>query len=368
MVNEEKKEKINRAIESFRLPPRKHIARLPTPIHKLTYVSAQLGVDVYVKRDDLTGFQLSGNKIRKLDFLLEDAQKQGCNTLVTWGGVQSNHCRATAALAAMRGMECVLVLRGEAPETLSSNHLLHRLFAATILFVNQEQFDNKTETKAFIDSQVRARGGKAYFIPEGGDCPMGAMGYLDAWREIKSQLGRRDTYGECEIPDSFDSIFTAVGTGGTQAGLILGRLLENESSSLAKTNIFGVNVCYDKETSFRRIKDTLWQTIQKFQMPLAFMGNDIRILGDFLGLGYAISASEERALIFDIAKKEGIVFDPTYSGKAFKGLWDTLKNKENRKDFKELRDQIGSRVLFIHTGGGFGLFQHDLDWQGVMDK
>lgn len=349
------------AAAKFTLPARKSIARLPTPIHHMQNVSRELGVDVYVKRDDLTGFQLSGNKIRKLNYLISDAEAQGCGALVTWGGVQSNHCRATAALAAMRGLECVLVLRGEDPETWSSNHLLHRMYAATPLFVTKEQFENKPETRAALESQFRARGVKPYYIPEGGDCPLGAMGYLEAWREIAGQLGKYDEYGEADVPAGFDAIITAVGTGGTQAGLILGRLLDNlsEKSGLQETKIFGVNVCYDKDQSFQRIKNTLWTTIQQYGLPLAFLGDDITILDGFLGEGYAVSTEPELKFIYNVAKKDGILLDPVYSAKAFIGMYETIKRNKSA---------FGERVLFLHTGGGFGLFQDDLPWKKVIQS
>lgn len=328
-------------------PARGRWARLPTPIEKLEKLSAELGTEIFVKRDDQTGFEWSGNKIRKLEFLAHDALEKGATCLVTMGGVQSNHCRATAALAAKLGMRCVLFLRGEAPPKAMSNNLLDRLFGAEIFYLTNEQYyEGIGELRLLMDQQIRAQGGKTYFIPEGGSNGLGAFGYAEAFRET------------CAQAEPFDTIIVAHGSGGTQAGLVLGKLLaEKENPRYQDTRIVGVNVCYDQKESFRLVKDVLWAAIQEQRLPLSFAAADIEVLDGFVGLGYAKSSREELELILKVARMEGLLLDPVYTGKAFHGMYKSLKAD---------RAAFGKRVLFIHTGGGFGLFKMEEEWAEVL--
>lgn len=319
-------------------------ARLPTPIEKMEKLSAELGIDLFLKRDDQTGFEWSGNKIRKLEFLAKEALTKGANTLITCGGVQSNHCRATAALAAKLGLRCVLFLRGEAPAKALSNNLLDRLFGAEIFYLTNEQYyEGMSDMRGIVDSQIRAQGGKTYFIPEGGSNGLGALGYSAAFEEIAGQA------------EPFDSIVVAHGSGGTQAGLILGKL--HAEGAWSNTRIVGVNVCYDKKESYRLVKEVLWAAIQERNLPISFAADDIEILDGFVGKGYAQSTKEELEFLLKCAREEGVLFDPVYTGKGMFGLYKTVKAN---------RDALGKRVLFIHTGGGFGLFKMESEWMEVL--
>ncbi len=330
-------------------PEKGRWARLPTPIEKLEKISAELGVEIWLKRDDQTGFEWSGNKIRKLEFLVQDALQKGATCLITMGGVQSNHCRATAALAAKLGLRCVLFLRGEAPAKAMSNNLLDRLFGAEIFYLTNEQYyEGIQDFRQLLDSQIRAQGGKTYFIPEGGSNGLGTFGYAEAYAEVQRQ--RRA--GECP---AFDSIVVAHGSGGTQAGLVLGKLVSEGED--ARTRIVGVNVCYDKKQSFDLVKNILWAAIQERNLPLSFAADDIEVLDGFVGRGYALSTKEELAFLRKIAMEEGVLLDPVYTGKAFYGLYQSIKR--DKKDF-------GRRVLFIHTGGGFGLFKVEEEWNEAL--
>lgn len=330
---------------NFELPPRGHWARLPTPIEKMEKLSNELGIELWLKRDDQTGFEWSGNKIRKLEFLAQDAISKGATTLITMGGVQSNHCRATAALAAKLGLRCVLFLRGEKPPRALSNNLLDRLFGAEIFYLTNEQYYEGIEDfRQLVDGQIRAQGGKTYFIPEGGSNGTGALGYVECFREIARQV---------EKP--FDSIVIAHGSGGTQAGLVLGKLLADDAWK--DTRIVGVNVCYDKKESFDLVKKVLWAAIQERKLPLSFAADDIEVLDGFVGRGYAQSTKEELEFILKIAREEGVLIDPVYTGKALFGLYHTVK-----KD----KAALGQRVLFVHTGGGFGLFKMEAEWAEVL--
>jgi D-cysteine desulfhydrase len=331
-------------IEKF--PEKTNWSNLPTPIQKLSRMSEFLGVDLWIKRDDFTGFEVSGNKIRKLEYLVHEALAKGATTLITCGGVQSNHCRATAALAAKLGLRSVLLLRGEEPKNFRANFLLDKIFGAEILFVSEAQYYGEMpEIRLMLDQQIRAQGGKSYFIPEGGSNGLGSLGYVDAYQEVENFRGAAG-----EAP--FDSVVCANGSGGTQAGLILGKL--KNLSTNEHTKIVGVNVCYDEKETFRRVKDALWQAIQVSQLPFSFMSEDIDILGGFLGKGYAKSRKEELDWIRQMATLEGVLLDPVYTGKAFTGLAETVKKDPKR---------LGQRILFLHTGGGFGNFSAEEVWQ-----
>lgn len=319
-------------------------ARLPTPLEKLEKLSAELGVELYLKRDDQTGFEWSGNKIRKLEYLAHDALEKGATCLVTMGGVQSNHCRATAALAAKLGLRCVLFLRGEAPAKAMSNNLLDRLFGAEIFYLTNEQYyEGIADLRLMLDQQIRAQGGKTYFIPEGGSNGLGAFGYAEAYREL------------CGQAEPFDSMIVAHGSGGTQAGLVLGKLVAEPRYQ--NTRIVGVNVCYDQKESFNLVKNVLWEAIQQRKLPLSFAASDIEVLDGFVGAGYAKSTREELDFLVKVARQEGVLLDPVYTGKAFYGMYKTLK--ADPKAF-------GQRVLFIHTGGGFGLFKMEEEWREIL--
>lgn len=337
----------------FKLPAKMSWSQLPTPIHHLPRLSEECGVNLYVKRDDMTGFVTGGNKVRKLDFLFQEAKAQGATTVISCGGVQSNHCRAVAAIAAQIGLQCVLVLRGQEPEVFRSNLLLDRLLGAEILYVTDEQYRQKEEMRRLVESQVRARGGKPYYIPEGGSNALGSIGYVEAWREIQSQLGTKDPYFGGDLPQQFDSVVVANGSGGTQCGLILGKI----SSGNADTRVVGVNVCYDKQETFSLVKDILWNTISQFKLPYSFMADDIEVLDGFVGRGYALSTTEELKFLAMVGRREGLILDPVYSGKAFYGIWQTLKKDKN---------YFGKNILFIHTGGAFGNFRLEGEWNEAL--
>ncbi len=319
-------------------------------MEKLEKLSAELGIELWVKRDDLTGFEWSGNKIRKLEFLVHDALKKGATCLITCGGVQSNHCRATAALAAKLGLRCVLFLRGEAPAKALSNNLLDRLFGAEIFYLTSQQYyEGIGDFRMLVDGQIRAQGGKSYFIPEGGSNGLGSFGYAEAFAEIS----RQNAAGEG--PGNFASVVVAHGSGGTQAGLILGKLLAEGPANA--TRIVGVNVCYDKKESYNLVKTILWAAIQENLLPLSFAAEDIEILDGFVGQGYGQSTNEELEFLAKVAREEGLLIDPVYTGKALYGLYKTVKADPRA---------FGRRVLFLHTGGGFGLFKLESEWQEAL--
>jgi D-cysteine desulfhydrase len=317
-------------------PGRVGLARLPTPIHKLERMTELLGgPEIFIKRDDLTGIGLSGNKIRKLEYLLAAAGEQGADTLITCGGIQSNHARATAVAAAQNGMNTVLVLRGESATPYDGNVLLDRLVDAEIRLVTPEQYAERIgEIMEEMAAELRGAGRRPYIIPEGGSNPLGVWGYIRAAGEIGDQL---ETMGL-----EPDVIITAVGSGGTHAGLSIGRKLFDLSA-----RVVGFNVC-DTAEHFRTLIGRLATgTIERYGLPVQVAADEIELIDGYVGRGYALSRPEELELIRTVARMEGLFLDPVYTGKAFFGLADQIRQGRFGKDH---------RILFVHTGGIYGLF------------
>ncbi len=320
----------------IKLPEKISLANLPTKIEKLERLTEYLGgPNIYIKRDDQTGSELSGNKVRKLEFAVKEAQIQGCNVLITCGGIQSNHARATAAVAAKLGMKSCLVLRGDKNTAPDGNHFLNLLLGADIRFVSPEDYKNsRMEIMESIKTEFEGSGFKPYIIPEGASNGIGTFGYYVAMEEIIKQ--------QKEMGVQFDGIVLAVGSGGTYAGLHLAnKVFEN------KGKIYGVNVCDNEVYFVNRIFDILNESKKYYSEEISISKEDISIIDGYVGVGYAKSRPEELEFINFIAKLEGLILDPVYSGKAMYGLVQEIK-KGRFKEYKNL--------LFIHTGGIFGLF------------
>ncbi len=332
------------------IPPRLSLAQTPTPIHKLQRLTDLLGgPEIWIKRDDLTGSTLSGNKVRKLEFVAADALRQGADVLVTCGGIQSNHARATAVVARRLGLHPHLVLRGEPPPGVGDGNLfLDQVLGASITWVTPEQYRNAIdEVFEGIRQDYANSGKKAYVIPEGASNELGAFGYLRAAREIVEQMRFEGL--------QFTHVVTAVGSGGTLTGLLLGRRLYSLDSE-----VLGFNVCDDADFFRRRIMGILSKMVERYHLGLGITEDDIQIVDGYVGRGYALSRPEELALIRDVARLEGVVLDPVYTGKAMFGLLDQIRQG---------RFGRGDRILFLHTGGVFGLFpkrgEMDLDVPGT---
>ena len=330
-------------MKTHEIPFPSHISlgRQPTPIHLLRRLSAKLGVDIFVKRDDLTGVALSGNKVRKLEFVLADAVAQKADTVLTCGGAQSNHCRATAVAAAMLGMRCRLLLRTPdpmKPPPLEGNILLDRMAGAEIIWITPEEYKFRDQIFEQEATALKNTGRKPYIIPEGASNALGAWGYIKCSAELQNDIAHLQ--GE---PSRDVTIINAAGSGGTSAGLILGAKLFEMNA-----RVVSINVCDDRDYFVRVIGSICEEVIADYQLSLDFNRNaDIDIIDGYVGRGYALSRPEELAAIIDLAKTEGIYLDPVYTGKAFFGMLQEL-----RKDPK----CFGERILFIHTGGIFGLF------------
>ena len=304
------------------------LARLPSPLQPLPGPSKRLGAEIWVKRDDLTGFGLSGNKVRKLDYLLADAAAQGADCVITTGGIQSNHCRATALAARMVGLRPVLLLRGQPPtDGWDGNLLIDGLLGAEIHWLTPEQYTRRDALMAEHAARLSADGATPYVIPEGGSSAVGALGFVRAGRELTLQATAAGV--------EFDTVICATGSGGTLAGLAM--------SGLA-AQVIGVAVCDDR-AYFRARVEQIAAESERLGLQLPQTGWDV--LEGFVGRGYAQSAPAELRSQISLARQTGLLLDPVYTGKAWFALEQTLKDSPRA---------LGRRILFWHTGGLFGVF------------
>ena len=300
------------------------IGVFPTPVQKLDNVSRLLGTQVYVKRDDLTGLGLGGNKVRKLEYLLADAKAQGAEVVFTTGGAQSNHAMLTAAAARKLGMTPILILKKRGVTARQGNQLLEHLMGVDVRFMDTDDY---ADIYAEMDRVGAALGRPYYKIPCGGSNALGTLGYVDCAREIRDQ-GLH-----------FDHLICAEGSGGTMAGLALGAKLY-----LPGTRVTGMMVDSDP---FEEI------TVQLMREAAALLDADVQVsaedfdLRDLCGPGYAIPSQEGNAAVAMMAENEGLFLDPVYTGKAFAGLIAMAREGA----FKPT-----DRVLFLHSGGAGGLF------------
>ena len=310
-----------RSLDSF---PRIRLGILPTPIHKLENISSLLGRNIYIKRDDMTGLGLGGNKIRKLEFLLADAKEKGAEVVFTTGGAQSNHAMLTAAAAGKLGMKAVLVLKKRGVTDCVGNQLLEHLMGTEVRFVDTDAY---ADIYAEMDRLGNEMGRPYYKIPCGGSNALGALGYVACAREIAEQ-GLH-----------FDHIICAEGSGGTMAGLALGAKL-----FLPGTTVHGMMVDTDP---FDEITPALMrETAELLEISPEITPQDYP-LRDMCGPGYAIASEAGNAAVSLVAEREGIFLDPVYTGKAFAGLLELAREGA----FAET-----DNILFLHSGGAGGLF------------
>lgn len=316
-----------------KLPPRLNLADTPTPILKLERLSARFGIEFHVKRDDLTGLLESGNKVRKLEFLVGEALEQGADTLITCGTLQSNCCRAVSAVAARLGLKAVLAVKGEKPAVYDGNLLLDKLLGAQVVYCSEAEFAQINQVLSRLSAEVRGRGGRPYVIPESGATEVGALGYVACAQELAEQI----RHGA----PAFDTVMITDFSGGSQAGLLMGKQL----SGLA-AEIVGIPIADPAAQVRDYITATIRSAAARFDLAVE-PPKTVHLVDGYQGLGRGQIRDEELATIVTLAREEGIVLDPVYTGKAFLGLLDRL-----RRDPK----QFGNRVCFIHTGGVFSLF------------
>jgi D-cysteine desulfhydrase len=331
-----------------REPPRVRLANLPTRGHWLRYGQhdrargAGERVKIWVKRDDHTGSELMGNKVRKLEYLMAEALDQDATHVITCGGEQSNHARATAFAAAQLGLKSLLILRTDDPENppaATGNILLDRLVGAELQWISRAAWRDRSQLLLDAADRVRRAGDRPYIIPEGGSNALGAWGYIRAMHELAEDL-----HG-IAAPDHPVTVVYACGSGGTAAGLIIGAKL----LGLARRGIrvAGVNVCDDRAYFVEAIMRICSEVEARWKLGADVTPDDIEIVDGHVGRGYARSRPEELATIRDVCRSDGIVLDPVYTGKAFHGMMTELAANPAR---------FGAAIAFLHTGGIYGLF------------
>ncbi|HQB82626.1 MAG TPA: D-cysteine desulfhydrase family protein [Candidatus Rifleibacterium sp.] len=317
--------------------PRQSLGFFPTPLHELKNLAAALGGPrLFIKRDDLTGLALGGNKTRKLEYLVGAAVAREADTLITAGAIQSNHCRQTAAAAAKMGMACHLVLGGSAPATANGNLLLDGLLGATIHWAGEHR---KGEDIPRIAEELRAAGRRPFIVPYGGSNEIGALGFVEGLRELQEQAAA--------MRMDFDHIVFASSSGGTHAGLMIGRELLKMPCRLTGIAIDKVG---SADKSFRQqIIELANSAGQMLRLDHHFSEADLNLNEDFTGAGYAVIGEAEREAINLCARHEGILVDPVYTGRALAGMIGLIRNGTFKKHEK---------VLFWHTGGSPALFAY----------
>ena len=309
--------------------PRLHFAHLPTPIEELPRLSASLGGPrILVKRDDQTGLAFGGNKTRKLEFLVAEAQEQGAQMMISAGAIQSNHCRQTAAAAARFGFECTLVLTGEMPKQPSANVLLDQLFGARIVNVADRKDRDRILQETF--DRATSDGKKPYLVPYGGSSPTGALGYAFAMEEFVKQ----------EI--HADWIIFGTSSGGTHAGLVLGQRVFG-----FKGKILGISIDEPVEWLQKNVSALASSASEKFGKRIEFAPADVSANADYCRAGYSVLTEAEREAVHVFARTEGLLLDPVYTGRAAAGMIALIRNGFFKK---------GETVLFWHTGGQPALF------------
>jgi D-cysteine desulfhydrase len=335
-------------------PRRLPLAQLPTPIHPLARLSREVGKQIYIWRDDLTGCVESGNKVRKLEFLLAAAMDQGCDTVVTCGGPQSNHTRATSAMCRRLGLEVIILTA--APDTFdragtpTGNWFLNEVFGADLRWIPQERFQQAgavyDSLLAEVVKELRSAGKKPYVIPLGGSNEIGALGYRYGVAEMVQAWKAHSTAAP-------DSLFCALGSGGTFVGLQWGL----QEQGLATTSLYGVNVLGSREKA-EKYREGVHAAVER-TYGVKLDPTRASTLHEYGGGGYAIASDEDLEFYLQLARLEGIVLDPCYTGKAFRGMLQELKQEPKK---------YGDRILFLHSGGILGNFAYAAQFEKVMAK
>jgi len=320
------------------------LGTFPTPLQELRNLATELGGPrLFIKRDDMTGLGLGGNKLRKLEYAMAEAQTLGATVILTVGGPQSNHVRLTTAAANKLGLPTILVLRGEEPPAVSGNLLIDRILGAReIHFVGSSGYPSKAEVDRIADEkvaeivdQLSAQGETPYVIPNGCRALHGALGYSGCVFEIIGQLH--------ELGLTASTIVTAVGTSSTYTGLALGSHLYAQGEIEA----LGVSVAVSTEDLVDRIDGQLQEAIEFLKLDRSIPRAAVRVLDDYVGPGYGLPTEAMRDAVSRVARSEGIVLDPVYTGKAMSGLIDLIERGTYGAD---------DVVVFLHTGGVPGLF------------
>jgi D-cysteine desulfhydrase family pyridoxal phosphate-dependent enzyme len=309
--------------------PQLHFAHLPTRIEELPRLTEYLnGPRILVKRDDQTGLAFGGNKTRKLEFLVAEALQQGARTLITGGALQSNHCRQTAAAAARFGLECILVLNGEMPEQPSANLLLDQMFGAEIITIEDRALRDQTLQQSYDRAVMDGR--KPYLVTYGGSSPTGALGYAFAMKEFMEQHVHADW------------IVFGTSSGGTHAGLVLGKRVFGYDGK-----VLGISIDEPEDWLKTRVSSLASDASERLGERIDFTREDVLANEEYCRAGYGVLTDAEREAVKLLAKLEGLLLDPVYTGRAAAGMMDLIRKGFFKK---------GETILFWHTGGQPALF------------
>ncbi len=306
---------------------------LPTPIHKLNNLSRLLNINLYCKRDDMTGFAFGGNKTRKLDYLIADALEKGFDTIIAVGANQSNFCRMASAAGVVTGLEVHLVLGGEEPKKPTGNLLLMHLTGSTIHHIDSETWDDWVSESKNLKKKLEDSGKKVYLLPVGGSTPIGALGYVKAFKEIVEFEGTNKI--------DFNYIFHSTSSAGTQAGLVIGKIISDWPGK-----VIGIAAAMDKKILEKEIFELSLATGELLDIKVN--KDDVIVDDRYIGEKYAARTKGCEEAIELFFKNEGILLDYVYTGKAASGVIDYARTgKFNNAD----------NILFIHTGGNIELFE-----------
>lgn len=326
--------------------PRLPLAHLPTALEPLPRLSAHLGgPGILVKRDDCTGLALGGNKTRKLEFLMAEAEAKGADTIVTIGGVQSNHVRQTAAAAARAGLSCHLVLARAVPwdepayETSGNVQLDHLLGAQVHLLPSGTDRDGALRR---IAKALKSQGNKPYVIPSGGSNPTGALGYVACAMELEEQARAGG--------ERIDYLLHATGSGGTQAGLVAGFHALN-----SQIQVLGIDITAEAAEITAKVRTIARDTAKRLGLPKAPPRDALQIIEGHAGTAYGMPTEQMREAVRLAARLEGLILDPVYTGKAMAGLIELVRQGRFSAD---------QTIVFLHTGGMPGLFAYTSYFQG----
>jgi L-cysteate sulfo-lyase len=313
--------------------PKLNYSLTPTPIHKLENLSKFFGANIYCKRDDMTGFAFGGNKTRKLDYLVAEAIEQKTDTLVCVGANQSNFCRIASAYGSAEHLDVTLVLGGKKPLTATGNLMLDYLFGARITHIDSEDWDVWENEAIRISEDLRKKGKKVYWMPIGGSTHTGALGYVECMFEICDYSKKHKI--------DFDYLVHATGSAGTQSGLVVGKQLANW-----KGEIIGIAVGKSTHQLSEEVLTLSKETAALFETDVN--KHSIKVDENYIGKGYGAHTKKAEDAIKLFARKEGILLDNVYTGKAASGMLDYLSRKHFEKN---------ANILFLHTGGNIQLFK-----------
>lgn len=318
--------------------PRMKVASLPTPLQELSRFRKEIGGPrLFMKRDDNTGLALGGNKARKLEYLMGDALAQKCDVVITTGGPQSNHARMVAAVARQLGLEAILLLTGEEPREWKGNLLLDRILGAQVLFAGTTDYEIVHPRMEAMAEDLRKQGRNPYVMPVGGATPIGSLGYVQAMLELAGQ--------SLEQGLAFDYLVTATGSAGTMSGMLVG-----SQAFLPSLKVVGVSVSRPRAALIQRLSSLSEATASLLNYTFKFPPETITVFDEYIGEGYGVPTPEGLEAIELLARTEGILLDPVYTGKAMAGYVDLV-----RKGYFPST----ANVVFFHTGGAPALFAMD---------